>query len=375
MANSLLPLVPSLISSLQEVTRSMTPLKDIVTLDNQLAGAAKGQSVTVPYTAPVGATDITPGSTPQTGSDLSATSTQVQMDYARVAPFTLTGEDGKRMAERGAEFRSEQVNEAMKTIVEEIWAAGLAIGVRGAGYALGTAGTNPFASNTDYMADLKKAFDDSKAPGSDRVMVIDTTADAALGKLGINNQVYQAGTDSILRSGEKLPLQGFRLPLTNLPYTHTKGTGTGYLVNNASGYAIGATSLALDTGSGTIVAGDAVVFSGHTRKYVVKSFAAGVLTLTAPLVAAVADNESVTISNSGTRLLSLVKSGVLFAIRPPALPDGGDAATGRVFVPDPISGITLSVATYKGYHQATYMVEAVWGGGVVRPERVWQNLT
>lgn len=373
MANSLTPLIPSLIASLQGVARSMTPIQDLVTMDPSLEGAAVNQSVTVPYTAPVTAGNITPGTTP-TGSDVTATSKSITITKARVAAFTLTGEDYKRMAARGAEFRSEQAMEAMKTIIEEIWADGLAIAAKGAGYGLGTQGTNPFASNTDYMSDLKKAFDDSKAPGTSRALIIDTTSDAALGKLGINNQVYQAGTDSILRTGEKLPLQGFRLPLTNLAYSHTKGTGSGYLVNKVGGHAIGESVITVDTGSGTILQGDVVTFAGHPRKYIATGLSGTTLTLNAPLVAAVADDEAITVGNSGTRLVSLVKSAVLFSVRPPALPPEGDSATGRILVRDPESGLVLSVATFKGPYQASYAVEAVWGGGVVRPERVWQAL-
>ncbi len=373
MSNTLTPLIPSLIASLQGVARSMTPISDLVTMDPSLDGAAVGQAVTVPYTAAVSAGDLTPGTVP-TGSDLAATSKSITISKARVAPFTLTGEDYKRMAERGANFRSEQTMEAMKTIIEEIWADGLAIAAKGAGYGLGTQSTNPFASNTDYAADLKKAFDDSKAPASGRSLIIDTTTDAALGKLGINNQVYQAGTDSILRTGEKLPLQGFRLPLTNLAYTHTKGNGSGYLVNKVGGHAIGEKAITVDTGTGTILPGDIITFAGHSRKYVATGLSGTTLTLNAPLVAAVADDEAITVGNGGTRLVSLVKSAMLFAVRPPALPPEGDSATGRVLVRDPESGLTLSVATFKGAYQASYVVEAVWGGGVVRPERVWQAL-
>lgn len=373
MSNSLTPLIPSLIASLQGVARSMTPMSDLVTLDPSLDGAAVGQTVTVPYTAAVAAGNITPGTVP-TGNDVAATSKSITITKARSAAFTLTGEDYKRMAERGANFRSEQTMEAMKTIIEEIWADGLAIAAQGAGYALGKQGTNPFASNTDFAADLKKAFDDAKAPASGRALIIDTTSDAALGKLGINNQVYQAGTDSILRTGEKLPLQGFRLPLTNLAYTHTKGAGTGYLVNKVGGYAIGDKVITVDTGSDPIVAGDVITFAGHTQKYIAAGLSGTTLTLNSPLVAAVADDEAITVGNSGTRLIALVKSAMLFSVRPPALPPEGDSATGRVLVRDPESGLTLSVATFKAPYQVSYAIEAVWGGGVVRPERVWQVL-
>ena len=49
-------------------------------------------------------------------------------------------------------------------------------------------------------------------------------------------------------------------PITGTIRKKTKGTGTGYLVNNASNYPIGATNILIDTGSGTFVSGDAVSF-------------------------------------------------------------------------------------------------------------------
>lgn len=84
----------------------------------------------------------------------------------------------------------------------------------------------------------------------------------------------------------------------------TKGTGTGYLVNNSGGYSVGATAITLDTGTGTILAGDCVMFSSPYYRYKVVSFSGGVLTIgrasgvdTVGLLAAIGDNEPVTISS------------------------------------------------------------------------------
>jgi len=49
-------------------------------------------------------------------------------------------------------------------------------------------------------------------------------------------------------------------PITSTIRKKTKGTGSGYLVNNSSGYSVGATNILIDTGSGTFVPGDAVSF-------------------------------------------------------------------------------------------------------------------
>lgn len=76
--------------------------------------------------------------------------------------------------------------------------------------------------------------------------------------------------------------------------------GRDYLINNAGGYAIGATDLALDTGTGLIRAGDTVVIGTSQYLVVADQSAAGVIKLATPgLRAAVVDNAPVTVSRFG----------------------------------------------------------------------------
>ena len=83
----------------------------------------------------------------------------------------------------------------------------------------------------------------------------------------------------------------------------TKGTGSGYLVNNVGGYAIGAKTIEVDTGSGTITVGDRVVFAGHTDSYrVLTALSGGSFVLETGLVAAVADNATVTLGPNWTEV-------------------------------------------------------------------------
>lgn len=83
---------------------------------------------------------------------------------------------------------------------------------------------------------------------------------------------------------------------------HTKGTGTGYLVNNVGGYAQGETVINLDSGSGTILAGDIVKFGSSPYRYRVVSFSGGVLTIdsnsvfTTGLWTSISDNDPVTVT-------------------------------------------------------------------------------
>jgi hypothetical protein len=79
---------------------------------------------------------------------------------------------------------------------------------------------------------------------------------------------------------------------------HGYNLATGYLINNAGGYVAGDTSLAVDTGSGIIRAGE-VLTIGAYRYLVVGDLSGGIVKIGAPgLAAAVADNTAVTVGPS-----------------------------------------------------------------------------
>ena len=84
--------------------------------------------------------------------------------------------------------------------------------------------------------------------------------------------------------------------------TITKGTGAGYLVNNVAGYAIGATTIAADTGTGTIIVGDLVQFGGDdTNIYTVTSaLSGGSFQIANGLLQTLVDNTTITIYSSYT---------------------------------------------------------------------------
>lgn len=72
------------------------------------------------------------------------------------------------------------------------------------------------------------------------------------------------------------------------------GTGKDYFINNATGYAAGAQTLVLDTGVGTIHAGN-ILCIGTDRYLVASSLNGGVITIAPGLAAAVADDALVTV--------------------------------------------------------------------------------
>src|SRR5690606_15867649 len=84
---------------------------------------------------------------------------------------------------------------------------------------------------------------------------------------------------------------------TYIPATIRRGTGSGYVTT--SSYSAGATSIALGTGSGTVLAGNVLVFAGDTNRYLVASgiSSPGTVTLASPgLLKPLASGVAVTVS-------------------------------------------------------------------------------
>ena len=128
-------------------------------------------------------------------------------------------------------------------------------------------------------------------------------------------------------------------------------------------------------GTGTILAGDIVTFTGDTNKYVVASgvaslAAGGVLTLAAPGLrkAIAASNVTCTVTAISTRNMFFSRNALALAARLPALPDGGDLAVDRTTITDPRSGMSFELSLYPQFRQMQYEISAAWGVAMVKPE-------
>jgi hypothetical protein len=131
----------------------------------------------------------------------------------------------------------------------------------------------------------------------------------------------------------------------------------------------------VDTGSGTVLAGDVITFAsgaGSGRNYVVgTALSGGTLSINAPgLRGAIADNNAVTVGSAYTANLGFVRSAIELTLRPPAQPYGGDAAVDRMTLSDDVSGLVFEVAQYKGYGMAMFDITVFYQAKVWKPEFV-----
>ena len=211
---------------------------------------------------------------------------------------------------------------------------------------------------------------DNGAPLTDQQVVIDTTAGAKMRTLTQLTKANEAADATLLRQGVLLDIHGMQIRESAQIGLFTNGTGTGYLLDDASSE-IGDTALLLDTGSGTVLAGDVVTFAGDTNKYVVAAGVAapGTITIAEPgLRVALADSAAMTIGGDYTKNMAFSRSAIVLATRAPARPEEGDMAVDVMMITDPRSGISFEVALYKEYRQVHYEISAAWGFQNFKPE-------
>jgi len=379
--NTLTAILPDLFAAMDTVSREQMGFIPSVMRAPGVERAAKGQSVSYPIAEGVEAQDIVPSMTIPEPPDRTVAVGQMAITKARTVSFGITGEEQRALNTGGVGFLSVQgmwIAEAFRTLANEIETDIAAEATRGASRAYGTPGTTPFGSGdlTD-LAQIKKILDDNGAPKTGRSMILNSTASAKLITLGNLTKVNEAGTQMTLRDGELLNLYGMSIKETAQAVTHDAGTGAG-ATTDATGYAKGTTTITLAAaGTGTILAGDVVTFAGDTNKYVVVSGDAdtsngGTFTIAEPglRVAIPAQATAITLANDYYANVGFSANAMAVALRPPAIPDGGDAASDRRLITDPRSGITFDIAIYKGYHKIRGEIGLAWGQKAVKPEHI-----
>ena len=383
--NVLTGLIPTIYASLNMVSRELVGLIGAVTRNpdgQNLQRAALNQSITYPIVPQGTLEDVTPGQLPaDTGNQTFGTGT-LTISRSKAYPILWNGEQQKSLrtgdTPRIDEILMKQFMQAYRTLANAM-EADLASLYTKTSRAIGTAGTLPFntAGDLSDFALAKRLLNENGAPEGMRRMVLGNASAGNLrSKMSNLFKVNESGESAFLRDGALGMVQGLMLGESNQIGGHTKGAGTGYLVNGT--VAAGATTIPVDTGTGTILAGDVVTFAGDDNKYVVATgiTAPGNLEIAAPgLLQAPADDATVTVgdsTNEGNMFFS--QDAIVLITRPPALPSVGgaerDDAEERRIVVDPISGIPFEISIYYQYRQVKIEVAVAWGYDVVKPEHI-----
>jgi hypothetical protein len=377
MANTLTGLIPTIYKSLDVVLRELTGFVPAVMFDASGEQAAKDQTISWPVTPAVSSGNVTPAATGPTPTDQTIGPGTMSISKSKSVVFGWNGEEQKSLGGLYNQILVQQFAQSMRTLVNEVEADLAALYIY-ASRAYGTAGTTPFASTLGDPAQVRKILADNGAPMGDLQLVINTSAGAALRTLAQLTKANEANGDDLLRRGTLLDLHGFAVRESAQVKNHTKGTGTGYLVDLTAGYAVGSTTIHLDTGSNTLVAGDiltnTVTARADTNKYVVKTGGTGgeadYVLQNPGLKVAWVNNDTVAIGNNFAANMAFAREAIALMARVPAMPEGGDAADDVTVVTDPVSGLSFQVAMYRQYRQVAFEVGLAWGVKAVKPEAI-----
>lgn len=371
MANIFTALQPVLYSAAQEVSNEPFGVVSAINASFDDKGVAIGDKVKVPV-APVRApTDFTPAATAPQGDDATASSVDVAITASKKVSWFMTGEQLRSLQNGGndQEWVRQLVAQGMRSLRNLAEVAACQAIKEGASRAVGTAGTNPFASNIDIIADVRKVLFDNGAPMADLQLCIDSSAGVAARKLGIIQQAYQAGSDAERRSGDLLRQFGFQIRESAGITTHTKGTGASYVTSGST--AVGVRDVALVTGTGAVLAGDVVTFAADANnKYVVNGGVAapGTISLGRPGARVVVPTaNAMTVGNNYAPNLAFERSAVVGIMRPPIFPQ--NATIQQTLISDQM-GMTYLLLQIEQYGQTSWELHLAYGFKVVQSEHV-----
>lgn len=374
MANVLTNLAADIYVAADVVGRELTGFIPAATINaNGSERVAKGDTVRAAFTRAASVVDVSEAMTIPEGTDQTVDNKTLSISNSRAVQIPYTGEDIRHL-NNGVGFETvygDQIAQAMRALVNEMEADLAEEAYKNASRAFGTAGTTPFGSNFSEVAEIRQILVDNGMPSNDgqASLVLNTLAGTNLRQLAQLQKVNEAGGSDLLRQGTLLELQGLALRESAQVQSHTAGTGSSYLLNDASS-AVGDTSIAADGGSGTILAGDVVTFNGDTRKYVVNTaLSGGSFAIGNPgLRTALADNAAITVGGSYAANVAFHRRALEIAMRAPAVPEGGDAADDAMTVQDPFSGLVFEIRVYRGYRKTMIEVAAAWGVKAWKPD-------
>lgn len=383
MSNTLTGLIPTIYASLDVVSRELIGFIPNVMRDATAQSGAVGQTVRSPVVPAATLEDITPGATPADSGDQTIGYTDVAITKSKAYPIRWTGEEQLSVTKDGVinTILRDQFAQGFRTLANavEVDLGGL---YTAASRAYGTPGATPFATAADMsdMANANRILDENGAPASGRRMIIGSAARANLE--GKQSQLFKANeagdAAAMLRNREMRMLMGFTMGYSAGVAAHAKGTAAAspdYLIDLSPGHAAGETTIHLDTGAGTHVAGDLFTVAGDPNKYIIGTGSAASgdkdIVLNKPgLRVEAANNAAVGDLASYTANLFFTENAMLLAARLPAMPEGGDDADDVTTVTDPVSGLTFQIALYRQYRRVKYEIGLAWGVKAIKSEHM-----
>lgn len=367
-------LIPTLYRSLNTVAREMVGATSAVTRDSNAQAIAVGQKIDFPVSASLKTRDASPSDTIPQSEEVDITNRTLEITKSKAADITIVGNNEVALGNLHSAILENQITEAMRSLTNEVEAdicnVAVAEGLN-AGNSTGTSGTTPFADDIKALNKALMQLKKKGAPMTELQLVLNPEASENLRNLKNLQSVSDSGNDDLLRRGVFGRIGGFDIRESAGFGSHTKGTGSGYLVNG--GARQGDTMVAVDTGSGTFVKGDLIKFGESSNSYVIAedvATGATAIRLVSPLQEDVADNAEVTIGENYLASVAFPRSAIWLATRTVPNSTLGDASIESRTITDPVTGLSFGLSVYPGYKQSRLEINLAWGVGVIKPNFV-----
>ena len=333
--------------------------------EQAITGTSKGATINISVPSAVTAVDVTAAAVPPTTTSVTPTSVPITLTEWKEAPFFLTDFD---LARVDAGIIPMQAEEAVKALVDAIetflWTKAKFYGFTG------TPGTTPFSTDTSAYLDARRIANNQLMPMDPRFMIVDTNAEAqALGLRAFQDASFRGDTAGIINGqiGQKL---GALWAMSQHVPTQAIGThNTAYVVNGVN--ALGSKSLVVQTGSGTIKAGEIFTIAGDSQTYAVQTDSAGgavTLTIEPGLQVATAGSEAITFKTAFVKNLLVHRDAIGFAMAPLLDTVVAPQLVAQQAIIDPVSGLSLRVELTREHKRWRWSYDAMYGAALVRPE-------
>lgn len=357
MANDLAAVIPTILKMGARTLRSNCPTVRLVDTQYSPEPGEFGSSVDVTRVRSMTAYDVVPAATSQTPSDVVTYKTPIQINQWKAQSFAFTDKEVREVLQgtfpKAIEAALISVAESVESVVQSEFKKFF--------QTAGTVGTVPFAAGTIADATLcDRRLNDTKTPPSMRQMVVNAAAWQNMKNVATFHKQNEFRDSQVLSTGALANVLGFGVNMSQLVTTHTAGTGSGYLVNNGSGLAVGAKTATVDTGSGTILVGDIVTFAGHTQTYVVTAaLAANNFSFEPGLVATVADNAAVTVLATHTLNAAFHREAIQIATRAPMRSQIPGAQVAQIR--DEETGLVLALEYHREWFRDHWAFSVLFG--------------
>lgn len=371
--------MPNILAGALDVLREECALAQMVNKNFDNTEGKIGQTVNIAKSQVLTTAAVTPAAVPPNPVDITLGYTQITINTWQKATFYMNVQDATFF--QSGMIIPLQMKEAVRALAKKLNNDLFALHTN-IYSATGTAGTNPFATNVNPVADVKKLLDDQYVSQSGRALILGHAEVAAGLKTQDLKYMLYAGDNNALRRGALGGLYGFETAIDGLVPTFVAGTYTGTVTANGVN-ALAATVFSFATAGASSLTGkvgDIFTKAGDSQQYVLTSTITigastnGTANIQPPLQVATAGGEAITfLTTTGASYRvniggDLTGIGLVMRV-PPSSVEGGPIYGNHMSMTDPVTGMSIKLSQLPGYHLSQWEVSIMYGMAMIDPRK------